>query len=98
MVQRVHVVLEDDLEGGEASETINFSIDGNRYEIDLNERNAENLRKSLADFIAHARRQGGRKLRSGPEPAEIRKWAREHGYEVPERGRIPARITEAYNA
>jgi hypothetical protein len=61
MVQRVQVVLEDDVTGGEATETVEFSLDGVSYEIDLNDENASRLRNDLAVWIADARRAGGRR-------------------------------------
>lgn len=61
MVQRVQVVLEDDVSGGEATETVEFSLDGVSYEIDLNDENASRLRNDLAVWIADARRAGGRR-------------------------------------
>jgi Lsr2 len=36
--------------------------------------------------------------RSRDRSSEIRAWAREHGYQVTERGRIPATIIEKYEA
>ncbi len=33
---------------------------------------------------------------TGPSPTEIRDWARRHGLEVPERGRIPASVRQAW--
>lgn len=33
----------------------------------------------------------------GPKPAEVRAWAREHGFEVGERGRIPATVHQAFS-
>lgn len=35
---------------------------------------------------------------SGPSAAEIRAWARENGYDVPERGRVSGEVREAYLA
>jgi hypothetical protein len=40
MSSKVLVVLEDDLDGSKASETVTFAIDGTQYEIDLNDQNA----------------------------------------------------------
>ena len=34
MARRVHIVLEDDLDGGPADETVVFGLDGREYEID----------------------------------------------------------------
>ena len=40
MAQKVHITLEDDLDGGDATETVAFGLDGRSYEIDLNDKNA----------------------------------------------------------
>src|SRR4051812_41204704 len=48
MAQRVEVVLIDDVDGGEAAETVAFALDGANYEIDLSEENAAKLRDGLA--------------------------------------------------
>lgn len=108
MVQKVSVVLVDDLDGGEASETVTFGLDGVTYEIDLSDGNAEKLRSALASWVGAARRAGGRRpagaVRSGrartrnSDAAAIRVWAQENGYTVSERGRIPAEIRSAYEA
>ena len=60
MAQKVHITLEDDLDGGDATETVAFGLDGRSYEIDLNDKNAKALRDALAKFIAVSRRSGGR--------------------------------------
>lgn len=104
MAQKTLVILEDDLDGGEADETVSFSLDGVAYEIDLSSKNAGKLRDSLASYVGSARRVGGRATRGRARPgrtgtartSEIRDWARAQGLEVSERGRIPAAITEQY--
>jgi hypothetical protein len=107
MAQKVQVLLVDDLDGGEASETVSFSLDGTAYEIDLSSDNAGKLRKDFAQYIDHARRGGTggggrrRRARTGPgreRSAEIRAWARQRGHKVSERGRIPATIINEYDA
>ena len=40
VAQRVHIVLEDDLDGSTADETVSFGLDGASYEIDLSKKNA----------------------------------------------------------
>ena len=55
MAQRVQIVLEDDLDGGVAAETVTFGLDGVSYEIDLSEANAEKLRSGLEEFVNSAR-------------------------------------------
>ncbi|MER7414547.1 MULTISPECIES: histone-like nucleoid-structuring protein Lsr2 [Streptomyces] len=107
MAQKVQVLLVDDLDGGEADETVTFALDGKTYEIDLNTTNADKLRSALEPFLKSGRRTGGRSARgkgggraaqasSGPDTAKIRAWAKEQGYEVNDRGRVPASIREAY--
>lgn len=105
MAQKVQVLLVDDLDGGEASETVSFSLDGTAYEIDLSSENAAKLRKDFDQYIDRARKGGGggrrRRARTGPgreRSAEIRAWARQRGHKVSERGRIPATIISEYEA
>jgi len=107
MAQKVNIVLVDDLDGGDASETVSFGLDGTTYEIDLSEKNAGSLRTALAPYLGHARkvnggRRGGRKAATssnlGPSPRLVRDWARSNGYEVSDRGRVPADVIAAYEA
>ena len=56
MAQKVTVVLEDDLTGGPAKQTVRFAFDGTDYEIDLNAKNAAAFGKQLTPYLEHARR------------------------------------------
>ena len=103
VAQRVVVTLSDDIEGGEAQETVSFGLDGKSYEIDLNDANAKKLREELAPFV-HA---GRKRAKSGkiyrhtsiaPDPRAVRAWAESNGFEVPARGRIPKKVYDAFNA
>jgi hypothetical protein len=104
MAQKVQILLLDDLDGGEADETVTFALDGVTYEIDLTTGNADKLRDMLGAFTAAGRRTGGRAYRGkapaaptgGGNTAKIREWAKAQGYDVNDRGRIPATIMEAY--
>ncbi|ACU39464.1 MULTISPECIES: Lsr2 family protein [Actinosynnema] len=100
MAQQTVVQLIDDLDGSEAAETVTFALDGVEYTIDLSKDNADKLRDSLADFVAKARRAGGRKQRKGggkstvkagdkAQAQAIRDWARAQGHQISDRGRIP---------
>ncbi|WP_432487012.1 histone-like nucleoid-structuring protein Lsr2 [Kineococcus sp. SYSU DK018] len=60
MAQRVQVLLVDDIDGGDAAETVSFSLDGVDYEIDLSEEHAGALREALATWVGHARKVSGR--------------------------------------
>ena len=107
MAQKVNVILEDDLDGGAAAETVRFSLDGKQYEMDLSAENAERLRAELRPFAEKARRvkprsgRGAAQAESAPrsgETARIRQWAKENGYEISDRGRIHKDVREAYHA
>lgn len=106
MAQKVNIVLVDDIDGAEATETISFGLDGTTYEIDLGDKNAAALREALAPYIGHGRKVGGATRRGrrssvtalGPSSKEIRDWARSNGYEVSDRGRVSAEIRQAFDA
>jgi hypothetical protein len=65
VAQKVLTLLQDDVDGSKASETITFGLDGVTYQIDLNARHAAKLRKSLAPFVAAGRPVGGKPRRGG---------------------------------
>lgn len=106
MAEQIIKRLIDDIDGGEAEETVQFSLDGVPYEIDLSSTNAKKVRDSLAPFVEHARKAGtgaggGRRRRSRAassreRSADIRAWAKARGIKVNERGRIPATVVEEY--
>jgi Lsr2 len=105
MATRTTVVLEDDLDGGPAQETVRFGLGAAEYEIDLNASNANRFRSQLAPFIGHARKAGRGQRTSSARPAaarhhsaHVRAWAKQHGIEISERGRIPAAVIEQYEA
>lgn len=53
-------LLVDDIDQStEDVETVEFSIDGTQYTIDLGPENAEALREALSTYIDHAQRVGG---------------------------------------
>jgi len=109
VAQKVQILLVDDLDGGEATETVEFGIEGVSYQIDLSNANARKLRDVLAPYVAEARRLGSRSGRAGRSTrskaarstgagsaAQIREWARANGLAVPDRGRVSADVREAY--
>lgn len=110
VASRTIVALIDDLDGGEADETVSFALDGIDYDIDLSANNAAGLRKVLAEFVESSRRVAGRKNRGTPalvhtrvdaggdkaQNQAIRNWARSQGFPVSDRGRIPAELVERF--
>lgn len=70
MAKTTIIKLTDDIDGGNAEETVEFSLDGKVYEIDLSRKNANALRKVLQPYVDVARSGGrsggrGRVARSG---------------------------------
>jgi hypothetical protein len=100
---RILTTLQDDIDGSAATETVRFSLDGVEWEIDLSERNANRLRNSLSDFMAHGRKVGGKRVHKPTssnhvDNTAVRKWAEANGIEVHPRGRIPTDVLERYKA
>jgi len=108
VAQKVITQLVDDIDGSVladgAGETVRFSLDGTSYEIDLGQKNADKLRAAVRPYVDAARKVGrrtgsaGRRSQSGPTAKELRDWARSNGLKVPDRGRIPGSVREAYEA
>ncbi len=102
MASKTITVLEDDVDGSAAAETVRFALDGASYEIDLSEKNAAKLRDDLASYIAKARKiRGGTKRRmrrslSGVDTKAVRAWAKSRRIEISNRGRIPADVIDQY--
>ena len=101
MATKTLVRMVDDIDGSEAAETVAFAFDNAQYEIDLSKQNAANFRKAVGEDIDHARRVGGRAKRGTGKRAnhdvhEVREWAQNNGHNVSSRGRIPARVLQAY--
>jgi hypothetical protein len=111
VAQKIQTLFIDDIDGGAAEGTVRFALDGTEYEIDLNAKHTEELRSALGKYVSHARKVGGTARRAGRAagrggrgagPAlnttEIRNWAREQGYDIKDRGRVPADLVAKYQA
>jgi hypothetical protein len=106
-------MLIDDIDGGEADETITFALDGTQYEIDLSKSNATKLREALAPYVGSGTRTGrgsvsttrstsgrgrGAVKADRDQNRAIREWAQAKGLDVSDRGRIKQDIVDRYNA
>ena len=111
MAQKIQTLFIDDIDGGAAEGTVRFALDGTEYEIDLNAKHTEELRSALGKYVTHARKVGGSARRAGRtagrasrgagsslNTTEIRNWAREQGYDIKDRGRVPADLVAKYQA
>jgi hypothetical protein len=107
MAQKIQTLFIDDIDGGDAEGTVRFGLDGTEYEIDLNGKHSDELRTALGKYIEHARKVGtarrGAARAAGRRPstvdtAAVRAWARDKGYDIKGRGRIPAGLIAQYQA
>jgi len=111
VAKQIITKLLDDLDGGEADETVSFAFDGSEYTIDLSAKNAKKFREIMSQYQEAGTRLGrmghSAQLRrhlvpatsrsSREDNAKVREWALNNGYELAERGRIPGHIQEAYD-
>ena len=108
MATRTITKVYSDVSGAEIEDgnggTVRLALDGVQYEVDLTSDEQAELREALAKYLSAGRTVSNRGTvsasRSAPSgfasPKEIRAWAQENGYEVPQRGRIPAPVLEAF--
>jgi len=111
MAERKVTILSDDFTGEEASDVrkVFFSFEGKSYRIDLDPKNYEEFKKTLAPYIKVSELQKSAvKASTATSDASARKaakerlealraWAAKEGIELPARGRIPANIQEQFD-
>ena len=110
MAKTVTVKLVDDIDGTRADETVMFSFDGLSFEIDLGCDNAAKLRSDFAAWAEAGRPAEETSTRSGSgvrairpymdrvQGNAVRDWARRHGHDVADRGRLPLHLVDAFEA
>jgi len=112
MAKRTVTVMTDDIDGSEASQSIDFSYRGKSYSVDLNDKHAEELDEMMAPYISAAGQNAGGGRRSSRSSSasrsrtssgssdvdakQVRAWAKANGVEVSPRGRISASVIEQY--
>lgn len=108
MASRTIVEMIDDLDGSKAEETVRFAIDGTEYEIDLSGPHSKKLRDALQPYVKASRRVSGKRsgrrsgtaaptATDGKQSRAIRDWAKQHGMQVSDRGRVSAEVQKAYS-
>jgi hypothetical protein len=112
MAQRTVIRLVDDLDGSEivnGGETVTFGLDGRRYEVDLTNDHANEMRAALDRYVRAARKVGGRQSRAriaatgaraavaaDYSPQVVRAWAKSNRIDVAPRGRIPQSVVDRF--
>jgi hypothetical protein len=108
MATKVDTYKVDDLDGSKPAKTVSFAVDGTNYEIDLAEPNAQEFYEQWDRYIKAGRRVSGRDSRAGhagrrskerhEKLQAARKWLRERGHPIPQRGRIPQDLLAEFEA
>ena len=103
MSSKVIVILEDDLDGTKADQTVEFGLDGAAYAIDLSDDNTKMLRGALEGYVSKARKVSGkrstnRKASSAVDLKAVHAWAASNGIELSSRGRLPASVLQQYRS
>ncbi len=102
------VDIPDDSAGG----TVEFAVSGSQYAIDLTEDELSTFNEILAPYVGSAQRlsrrgaaiskttvsASGEGRRTKEQLTAIRKWAKQNGHEVSERGRVARPILDAFDA
>lgn len=109
MAKKYQVLVVDDFDGsdipeGEAQE-LRFAVNGNEYRMDLGKKNMDKFTREISKWTEKAEKVKSRRgaprtqTRADVEQLKaVREWANKNGHAVSSRGRIPARVMEAFEA
>lgn len=106
MARKIVTMFFDDVTGEEVSDKdvrhVEFTFDGVSYVLDLSPASHEKMVAAFAPWVENATRvpasRSPRKTATRRDLDEVRVWARENGFEVSDRGRVPKRVLDAYDA
>lgn len=107
MAIQIDKYVVDDLDGTKPAQTLRFGINGTEYEIDLAEHNAREFFEKFDCYIKAGRRVSGRSRgghngrRSEARHQRLqaaRVWLRDRGHDIADRGRIPRRLLDEFEA
>lgn len=107
MAQNTQIIYVSDMSGETITDndapSLSFGWDGADYSIDLTAKEAEKFHKAIEPYLnaatkVSAKGRGAKKGAAKSNAAEVRAWAQSNGIDVPDRGRIPASVLDAYNA
>jgi len=100
----------DDIDGTPDARLLMFMFDGDTYEIDLTDKYVDDMRDVLALYIVKGRKtksQATARPETRSRSAEratraerdaIREWGQAHGFTIPQRGKLPSALVDAYHA
>lgn len=106
MAKNVITLISDDLDGSADAKTRTFGLGGDQFEIDLSDKNYEELASFLSRYISAGTKTSSAKAQRAASPAKanraelqkIRAWAKAEGMAVNDRGRVSQAVQDAYHA
>jgi hypothetical protein len=105
VASRTITLLQDDIDGSDATKTVRFAMAAPNTRLTYPTANANRFRESIAEFVGHTRKVSGRRGRKAAslvgadmsKAGQMREWLMEHGYDVSERGRISDWLQQVYH-
>jgi len=95
-------ILTDDIDGStDDVQPVSFSVNGTTYSLDLGADNRAAMVEALQPFIMNATPSRRSRTKGKPRAegtSDVRRWARDNGFAVRDRGRIPQHVQDAYAA
>lgn len=105
MAKRVTTTLVDDFDESTPAETVEFSLQGIDYEIDLSSVNKSKLHADLEPYIRAGRkvsrgapRPGRRSMQRHTHLQKARVWLRANGHKIGDRGRVPNNLLRLFES
>ena len=103
MAERRLVRVVDDLTDPDGARTHRLRWDSREVEIDLTDKNAADLEEVLQPYLDPGRpvrksAPASGRGRARDDLAAVREWARTHGHQICDLGRVPQRVLDAYAA
>lgn len=104
MARKSVVRFFDDVTGMEVAPgdvcRVSFGVDGRSYVLELSPSSDAKFRETLAPWVSAATHVRPARKVSGPrrDLGAVRVWARENGYTVSDKGRVPKKVLDAYDA
>jgi len=105
MATKTVTTVVDDLDGStDGVKTVELTVEGVQYLVDLSTANQQGLSDALAPYLKAAHKVDGQRKRGSAsqtttvdsDNATIRSWAQANGYQISSRGRVSAEVRKAF--
>ena len=99
MARKTVIMFIDDMTGEEITDVrhVEFAFRGVEYQLDLSPESFVEMQEVFAPWVESAARVPKRR-RAKRDLNNVRAWARANGFSVSDKGRVPKRALDAYDA